>query len=721
MSTDGQRQNADKPAPMPLERWLWRAYLRAALIPLLVIELTFLGIYWISNTLVYRENIETISSVSHDYLTDLTRREALSLSHELASISRPTQVLALQVRRALDGNFIPSAAERSRYVRGEQGGLYTSYDNGTTASFYSNRTPIGDEQMRKVWQLAAIDTLMMDMKASHLKAASLYFNSYDGYNRIYPYIDVRAQYPPDADVTKYNFYYEADARHNPERKAVWTDAYIDPAGHGWMVSSIAPVWRGDKLEGVVGIDVTLKTAVDRLVSLNPPWNGYIMLIDRKGRIIALPPKGEADFKLTELTDHGYAEAIRSDEFKPDNFNIRSRAETRPLADAIAAKSSGQLTLQLNGPRLATFARVPGPEWTLVMIAPAKEIYQRADALRDRLQAVGLVMIAALLIFYVAFLAYLLKRSRTTSARVAAALRRLAKLLEAIGAGQHRQTFAGSRLLELDQLGKRLVEAGNQLGDAHDRIVEQEKIVSRALRRQREVNEEQLRFVRVMSHELRTPLAIIDSGAQIFIRKADSLQPSEVRDRSGRMRAAVRRISDLLQKMVNSFQSDLGNTALDEPELADLRTVIREIATEMIPEGKLVLRLAEGPSVFVERAPLAIVIRSVLDNALRYGYDYAQVEIGLEVNDDGAKLSITSQGASIPADEISRIGERFCRGSNATERDGAGISLFVGRTLVEKTGGTLIVESHGNSTTVTIALPSRADPPPSEVAGLEELE
>lgn len=46
--------------PVPLRKWLWRSYLRSALIPLLVIELTFLAIYWASTAVVYRENVAAV-------------------------------------------------------------------------------------------------------------------------------------------------------------------------------------------------------------------------------------------------------------------------------------------------------------------------------------------------------------------------------------------------------------------------------------------------------------------------------------------------------------------------------------------------------------------------------------------------------------------------------------------------------------------------------------
>ena len=56
MESERRLSDAEK---LPLQRWLWRSYVRSAIIPLLVIELTFLGIFWACNAYIYRENVAT--------------------------------------------------------------------------------------------------------------------------------------------------------------------------------------------------------------------------------------------------------------------------------------------------------------------------------------------------------------------------------------------------------------------------------------------------------------------------------------------------------------------------------------------------------------------------------------------------------------------------------------------------------------------------------------
>lgn len=688
-------------APVPLRKWLWRSYLRSALIPLLVIELTFLGIYWASTAVVYRENVAAVGKISHDYLDDVARREATSIGNALAGVGSVTTLFARQAGMALQGNYEPSAAEKRRYARTDYGAFYTLYDNGGTASFHSGHVPAGPEQIAKVWRLAALDPLMIDIKNTNPQIASIYVNTHESYNRIYPYFDVLDQYPKKMNIPEYNFYYEADATHNPKRGQVWTDAYVDPAGQGWMVSSIAPVWSKQRLEAVVGIDVTLNTVIDRLLRLKLPWNAYAVLVGRDGRIIALPPQGEKDLKLSELTAHSYDEAVMGDTFKPEQFDIDLRPDTRPLAEVMAKGAEGSAELDLGGTHLASFATVPGPGWRLVVIAPASEIYRKAEVLRERTERVGYIMLVGLLLFYVVFLILLYRRAREMSVRVAEPLATISALLARIGAGEYRQTFAGSKVEELDSLGRELVSTGCQLGDAHDRIVEQDRLVSRALARQWQLHEEQVRFIRTMSHELRTPLAVIDSGAQIVDRKAETLAPADLRGRAVKMRGAVRQISDLLHRLVATTQMerDLGSV---ETVPVPLALLVEEIARGMVPAQHLHLNLGDSDGMIPEAMPLALSLRAVLDNAVRYAP--GPVAVGLLVDAGSAVVTIADNGAGIPADQLADVGKRFFRGSDSIGIAGAGLGVHLARTVVEHAGGDLTLVSDSGGTVVRITLP-----------------
>lgn len=563
---DAGYNDATSQPRVPLRRLLWGSYLRTALIPLFVIEVSFLATYWVSGLVVYRKNVEAVSALSRQYFNDVALREAANISSNLDAIASLTEIYARQTREALDQDYVPPASERARYQRLPSGGIYTSVDNGTTASFYAGGTRVGKKELRKVWQLSALDPLMMSIKDSNINIASIYVNTFDSYNRIYPYVETISQYSSDMDIPSYNFYYEADGKHNPERKQVWTEAYVDPAGHGWMVSSIAPVWRGGTLEGVVGIDVTLDNIIKNLLDLDLPWNGYAILVDEEGGIIALAPGGEQDFQLAELTDHDYSKAILSDMRKPDEFNLYNRVDTRQLAEAMRQSTEGTLELDVGGGRLASFATVPQTGWHLVIVAPTENIFEQAQGLNDRLKAVGYIMLAALVVFYLLFFVYLTIRAKRISGLIAEPLAEVSRVIDDIAGRRKDIYFRGSNVEELDKLGRHLSETRRKLIIAEEEALRQTEIAQRALVRVREANAEMFSFARFMSHEIRTPLSIIDGSAQIIDRKADQFGPDDLRTRAVRLRSAVSKVTDMLSTLLERFETiamDSSSPGLDE--------------------------------------------------------------------------------------------------------------------------------------------------------------
>lgn len=707
MSTEQSCQNARDAAQaaVPVRRWLWRSYVRAAIIPLLVVELSFLAIYWVSNLIVHQQNVESIGTVSQQFLADVSQREAAGIGHELSGYAAQTRLFASETRRALNSTFVPVAAERARYAFDRDGSIYTTRDTGTTASFYSNVTHPGPAQLQRMLRLGAIDPFMAELTRTNSGVLSVYFNSAGSYNRIYPYIDAATQYPRNMNIPSYNFYYQADARHNPERKPVWTDAYVDPAGHGWMISCIAPVWNGNRLEGVVGMDIGLETIIGRLMQMDLPWGAYALLVDRTGRIIAMPPQGEGDLRLQELTSHHYSEAISKDSFKPEVFDINRRSDTRPLADAMRKAQSGHAVLHFDGPHHASFATVPGLGWRLVVIAPADAINAAADTLRASLQQVGYAMMGGLLLFYIMFFFALYRRSQAMSRDVARPLDEIAALIDRIGHGEHRQAFQGAVVAEFDLLGRQLVETGQQLGDAHDRIVEQELVVRQALAQEEQINQQRTRLVQIMSHELRTPLALIDSGAQILDRKADVLCGDDLRRRSARMRVAVKRITDLLDKLILSLTLEAvtrGPVELQCGPVSLMEVIGQAIAH--VPTARLNPEIADDLVALADAGTVRSALDAVIDNALRYSKG-AGVAVRLMREDAMATIEVEDRGPPLGEEELADIGKLFFRGSNAAGSAGAGVSLHLARKQIEERGGRLeLKRGQGGGFLARIALP-----------------
>lgn len=692
-----------------LARWLGASYLRTAVIPLCLIELGFLLSYWATGNFTYQQNVATVTAVSEKYLTDIAARESANITATLGGVEGMTRLLGAEAGEALATPYDPPPEEKARYHIGSDRVFHTTRGRpDDAAAFYSGYHPVGADEIEKVWRSTRLDHTMRHIKAASPLVRQVYLNTWDSYNRIYPYFDVLSQYAPKMNIPTYNFYYEADAQHNPQRKVVWTDAYVDPAGSGWMVSSIAPVYSEKRLEGVVGIDMTLDTVVSRILSLNLPWQGYAMLVGRDGTILALPPAGEKDLGLTELKDHKYADAIRSDTFKPDQFNITRRPELKALAQAVGSGSSRISHVMLGGrDMLATNARVAGPGWTLVVLAPASQILADANSLHDQLVTVGVIMLLILLAFYVVFFAFLVWRARVMSRRLARPLREVEQLMDRIGAGEYNQTAPKFGVSEVDNLSGRLVEMGQKLGEAHQRIVAQEAEVRRSYDTERRITTGQRRFINILSHEFRTPLTVIDSSGQILKRRASRLTEDTVVERSDMIRRAVSRIRDVMESALQLVRMEEGQTTC-RPAAVALGSILREAVASTGSERAIEIRInddVERTALFVDRQLIHSALVAILENACRFSLRDGKVWIETQIEEGRCIISVHDQGPGIPAEELPLVRERFYRGSNSTAVPGAGTGLYLANSLIDANGGLLDIQSTpGQGTVVSSSLP-----------------
>lgn len=278
-------------------------------------------------------------------------------------------------------------------------------------------------------------------------------------------MEVLTTYTPMMDVPRFNFYYEADAVHNPNRSVVWTDVYVDPAGQGWMASAIQPVYSGDFLEGVNGLDITVATLVDQVLALQIPWAGYGVLVSRSGTIMALPRGGEADFGLTELLTHDYQEAIKQDTFKPDEFNLFKRKDLGELGRMLERDAQGTVGTNLAGAgKTVSWNTVQATGWKLLIVVSDAEIESQAVSLSYRISTLLYIMIGGIVVFYVGFFLYLYYKAKRMSQDIAQPLTEINDTVRSIGQGNYEQVAKPVAVIELDETSRGVVEMGRRLGE-----------------------------------------------------------------------------------------------------------------------------------------------------------------------------------------------------------------------------------------------------------------
>lgn len=476
---------AEKSAPIPLMRWIWGAYFKTSLIPLLIVEIGLVLIYIVSNTFSTRTNIETVRQLAEHELVQLAAREARSINHQLRGVTQAADYVRQESVRVLTHPDAGVLDDPARYAYSPDGAYYTTRDTGGSALFYSGYVQVGAPERKKAWQTQGLDAAFKGVTDTFPLVVQTYLNTHDSLNRIYPYFDVISQYPVKMDIPSFNFYYEADAAHNPERKAVWTDVYADPAGQGWMTSCIAPVYRGDFLEGVIGLDVTVGAIVKEVLDLQIPWGGYGLLVGREGTFIAMPPAHEGDWQLGKLEEPGQEGAIRQDTFKPDEYNLYRRGRHPELEAQIRQQATGLSHVALGQGSMVAWATVAETGWKLMVVVPEANIFEPVNAMAGRLANIAWLMVGGMLVFYVVFFTLLYRRVRSMSRFLAHSLVQIDEMVGRIAGGAFRQPPPALPVLELQHTAQHISGMGEQLEVAR---AQREQAQEDVARRKRELQQ-----------------------------------------------------------------------------------------------------------------------------------------------------------------------------------------------------------------------------------------
>ena len=449
---------------MSLLRWVWRSYVRNALLPLLAVELLLVAVYLTSHAWSLRKNVDALRMLAGHEIARIAADESSIIEQQLGRVAGLAEIVRRQATLAL---ATPAARreDRARLKLQPSGALTTAANDGGAAVFYSARTPFGAPQYEKLSRLAALDPLLRNVTEANPLIVQTYVNTHDSLNRIWPWVDTATQYDPFMDIPAFNFYYEADARRNPGRTVVWTDAYVDPAGQGWMVSAIAPVYRGDFLEAVVGADVTLDRMIADVLDTDIPWQGFLLLIGKDGTLLALPPRGERLFSLKELTTHDYVDAIRADTFKPGEFNIYRRADLAAIGNLLAGQPSGTGRLERPHAHLIAWQSIPSAGWTLMALVPEAEVFGPARALSDDLAAIGWIMVGGLLAFYAIFFTFLYRRAHRVSRSISRPLEQIEHMAHRIAVGEYEHASPEFEISEFRHTVGELQHMGRLLGDS----------------------------------------------------------------------------------------------------------------------------------------------------------------------------------------------------------------------------------------------------------------
>jgi signal transduction histidine kinase/CheY-like chemotaxis protein len=462
----GKRGNSS----ISLYKWIWHSYIHTVLIPLILIELIFIFIYFCSFTWSQRKNVSLLKEQAQSELGHIVNQEADSINHQLDSISNSVMLFRNQIKQALLTPTSLASIDSNRLTYSKEGNLYTNEDSkdGSVSVFYGSINSKREEQLQKVSKVLTTQKLMADIKNTEPLASSIYFNSFDSLNVTYPYFNVISQADSLVKIPSNNFYYEADAEHNPGKKVRWTNIYLDPASKDLITSAICPVYNNSFLEGAVGINISLDTISKQILNMEIPWDGYGLLVDQDGCILSFSNENDLDFGLTE---NSYYKIHLGDKLNSDQFNLYKNENFASIANSITNNSSGFSTYNLKrNSNFISWATVSNTNWKLLIIVPEQNIYSKINVLKYNLIKTGLFIISGLILSYFLFFAFLYRKAQKTSYVFTNSLLEINNIVRKIGNREYTPKLPILDISELKDICTQLIKMGQNLGDTNKNLL-----------------------------------------------------------------------------------------------------------------------------------------------------------------------------------------------------------------------------------------------------------
>ena len=412
-----------------------------------------------------------------------------------------------------------------------------------------------------------------------------------------------------------------------------------------VLGLVVTVWLA--AAGLTWFDV--RHELDELLDSHLAQAAALLVAQQAGEI-----EDEADRSIDAPSLHRYAPKVAFQVFHEGRLALRSlNAPAQPMVPLGRAVNSGFTTVQIDGVAWRMFS-ARGAE-NDIQVLVGEQIASRSAILRAVLR--GTLWPLALALPLLALAAWV------AIWRGVAPLRSLGQLLAARGARETAPLVMADVPAEMVQM----LDALNHLFARIGAMVEAES-----------------RFTADAAHELRTPIAGIRAQAQVAL---------SVIDEALRSRALHRTIEgcDRAAHLVDQLLvvSRLDAEAAPPMTPVDLSAVALHLAAELAPaalaKGQAIELDAPQPcSVPGNRALLEVLLRNLIDNAIRYGPQGARILISVHCGSGLAALSVEDSGPGLAEADCRRLGERFFRVPGHLE-SGSGLGWSIVRRIAQLHG------------------------------------
>ncbi|MGN0244571.1 MAG: sensor histidine kinase [Lachnospiraceae bacterium] len=213
----------------------------------------------------------------------------------------------------------------------------------------------------------------------------------------------------------------------------------------------------------------------------------------------------------------------------------------------------------------------------------------------------------------------------------------------------------------------------------------------------------------ISHQLKTPLASIRMSHELSM--ANDLSEEERQSFIDTETQEILKMEELLDELVKL--SRLENSMIQiKCEMCSVKKTICEAVSQIYikahaKEIEICVDIENDIETYHDHKWTVEALVNILDNAVKYSAQKTSVNIFVSCLANHVLIRVEDEGIGIPEGEGHEIFKRFYRGSNAKDmiKDGAGVGLYLARSIIEQQGGSIVAKrKNGSGTIFQIMLP-----------------
>ncbi|MDD3190229.1 MAG: HAMP domain-containing sensor histidine kinase [Candidatus Pacebacteria bacterium] len=250
-------------------------------------------------------------------------------------------------------------------------------------------------------------------------------------------------------------------------------------------------------------------------------------------------------------------------------------------------------------------------------------------------------------------------------------------------------------------------------ELENRVERQTKNIKKQNKNLKELLNVKSDFLRTVNHQLNTPLTIMRGAFSMMEDKSLSIDQGMKIASHG-----LERMSSTIEDFWDAFELEEQKVSVDLVE-TDIEAIVGDMVEEKkkmesVINKKLKIVLSRPnfsiPKVLCDQKKISHAISNLLDNAVFYtqkGSVGVRFEKVKRDKKNYLKVFISDTGEGIPAKDQKKIFEKFTRGSSTSSinPNGSGLGLYIAKTIIEKSGGKIILEESvvGKGTTFSFIL------------------